>query len=499
METISGKLGRGLATAAKVGTAAVATAMVKITKTAFNAYGEYEQLTGGIETLFKNSADKLEENADRAYKTANMSANKYMETATSFAGALIKSLEGDTERAVELADMAITDMADNVNKLSTNSEMVQNAYQGFAKQNYTMLDNLKLGYGGTQAEMERLIEDANAVKAANGEMATLSIDSFADIVEAIHIVQEEMGITGATAEEAAETVEGSINTMKAAYENWLVALGDSNADLEEKTNQLVEATLTAAENAGPVIGQILMGLFELAARGVADATKAVMDWIFGGFTEDILMLIDESVALGNGISEGVSKGLGKIDSILEEKIVNPVQTKFEAAKNFVSEKMNAAEETVHHAIENMKSAFDFEWSLPHLKLPRVRIFGSFSLNPPSVPHFGLEWYAAGGILTQPTMFGFNPFTGNAMIGGEAGAEAIAPISTLQDYVSEAVNGSSVVVLTQILEVLTTLLNGGIPMEIDINNVVEIDGAVTARKLYRFLVDEANRHGPKLIT
>lgn len=344
--------------------------------------------------------------------------------------------------------------------------------------------------------MERLIEHANAVKEANGEMATLSINSFADIVEAIHIIQEEMGITGATAEEAAQTVEGSINTMKAAYENWLSALGDSNADLEEKTNQLVEATLTAAENAGPVIGQILMGLFELTALGIADATKAAMDWIFGGFTEDILTLIDESIALGNGISEGISTGLEKVDSILDEKIVNPVQAKFDAAKNFIDEKMTAAKETVQGAIDNMKQAFDFEWSLPELKLPEVIITGNFSLNPPSVPHFDLRWFAEGGILTQPTIFGMS---GNTFLaGGEAGAEAIAPISTLQDYISEAVNGGSTVILSQILEVLTGLLNGGVPIEININNVTELDGAELARKTYRFYVDEANRRGPQLI-
>lgn len=347
--------------------------------------------------------------------------------------------------------------------------------------------------------MERLVEHANAVKEANGEMANLSISSFADVVEAIHIVQEEMGITGATAQEAAETVEGSINTMKAAYENWLAALGDSNADLEEKTDQLVEATLTAAENAGPVIGQILWGLFELTALGVADATKAAMDWIFGGFTEDILTLIDESIALGNGISEGISTGLEKVDSILDEKIVNPVQAKFDAAQNFIAEKMTAAEESVQRAIDNMKAVFDFEWSLPHLKLPRVTISGSFSLNPPSVPHFGLEWYANGAILTQPTLFGINPFSGNAMIGGEAGAEAIAPISTLQDYVADAVDGSSVVVLSQILEVLTAIANGAVPIQIDINNVTELDGAELARKTYRFFVNEADRRGPQLIT
>ena len=149
------------------------------------------------------------DSANIAYKTAGMSANEYMSTVTSFSASLLQSLGGDTEKAAQIADMAIIDMSDNANKMGTSMELIQNAYQGFAKQNYTMLDNLKLGYGGTKTEMERLIADANKVKEANGEMADLSIDSFADVTEAIHIIQEEMGITGTTAKEAASTPNSS--------------------------------------------------------------------------------------------------------------------------------------------------------------------------------------------------------------------------------------------------------------------------------------------------
>lgn len=198
--------------------------------------------------------------AENAYKTAGLSANEYMDTVTSFSASLLQSLEQDTEAAANYADVAITDMADNANKMGTSMESIQNAYQGFAKQNYTMLDNLKLGYGGTKQEMERLIADANRVKEANGEMANLSIDSFADIVEAIHIVQTEMGITGTTALEADQTISGSISSMKAAWDNLVVGFADGNADLSILIGDFVETAKTAASNLIPAVLQALQGI-----------------------------------------------------------------------------------------------------------------------------------------------------------------------------------------------------------------------------------------------
>ena len=197
ISSLSSKLGSGLATAAKVGAAAVAaagTAIVAIGKQAVEQYAEYEQLVGGVETLFKQSSDVVQQYAANAYKTAGMSANEYMETVTSFSASLLQSLGGDTEAASKYADMAITDMSDNANKMGTSMESIQNAYQGFAKQNYTMLDNLKLGYGGTKEEMQRLLDDAEKLSGVEYD-----ISSYADIVDAIHVVQTEMGITGTTA------------------------------------------------------------------------------------------------------------------------------------------------------------------------------------------------------------------------------------------------------------------------------------------------------------
>jgi hypothetical protein len=268
----------GLSTVAKVGGAAVAaaaTGVAALTKMGVEGYAQYEQLTGGVETLFKDSQGTVMQYAENAYKTAGMSANQYMETVTSFSASLIQSLDGDTAKAAEVGNMAITDMSDNANKMGTSMEMIQNAYNGFAKSNFTMLDNLKLGYGGTKEEMQRLIDDANKVKVANGEMADLSINSFADVTEAIHIIQTEMGITGTTAREAATTIEGSISMMKGAWQNLVVGMADSNADMEVLISNFVESTATAAKNLLPRIEQTLIGIGDLITELAPVISKAL--------------------------------------------------------------------------------------------------------------------------------------------------------------------------------------------------------------------------------
>ena len=266
---LSDKLSNGLKVAAGIGTAAVSAAsaaVVALTKNAVKNYAEYEQLVGGVETLFKNNAQNVQDYAAGAYKTAGMSANDYMSLVTSFSASLLQSLENDTEAASEYANRAIIDMSDNANKMGTDISMIQNAYQGFAKQNYTMLDNLKLGYGGTKGEMERLIADANAVKVANGEMADLTIESFADVVEAIHIVQTEMGITGTTAKEAASTISGSSASAKAAWQNLLTGIADDNADMEVLIGNFVGSVEIAGRNILPRIEIALNGAGELIDR-----------------------------------------------------------------------------------------------------------------------------------------------------------------------------------------------------------------------------------------
>lgn len=234
---------------------AAGAAAVSLGKEVIAAYADYEQLVGGVDTLFKESSQELQTYAANAYKTAGMSANDYMSTVTSFSASLISSLGGDTEAAVKYADMAITDMADNANKMGTDIGLIQNAYQGFAKQNYTMLDNLKLGYGGTKTEMERLLADAQAISGIE-----YNIDSYADVVSAIHVIQESMGVAGATAAEAEHTIEGSLNSMKAAIDNLIVGFGNADADIEMLCNNVVDAFQDVLTNITPVIENIIAAL-----------------------------------------------------------------------------------------------------------------------------------------------------------------------------------------------------------------------------------------------
>ena len=255
------KLKSGLATAAKVGAAALtaaATGVAALTKASIDQYAEYEQLVGGVDTLFKSASDKVKQYADKAYETAGMSANEYMNTVTSFSASLLQSLEGDTEAAAQKADQAITDMADNANKMGTSMEMIQNAYQGFAKQNYTMLDNLKLGYGGTKEEMQRLLKDAEKLSGVKYDLS-----SYADIVDAIHVVQTEMGITGTTAREASTTIQGSVASMKGAWQNLVTAIAADGWDIGVYVDNFVSSVKVVGQNVIPRVQQILSGIGEL--------------------------------------------------------------------------------------------------------------------------------------------------------------------------------------------------------------------------------------------
>lgn len=256
-----GKIGGVAKTVGKVtavGLGAASTAVVALGKSATGAYANYEQLVGGVETLFKDSADTVIKNASKAYRTAGLSANDYMETVTSFSASLLQSLGGDTVKASEMADMAITDMSDNANKMGTSMEMIQNAYNGFSKQNYTMLDNLKLGYGGTKSEMERLLADAQAISGIQYD-----ISSYADVVDAIHVIQTEMGITGTTAKEASSTIQGSISAMGSAWTNLITGLADPTQNLDQLINNFVDSVITVGDNLIPRISMILESITKL--------------------------------------------------------------------------------------------------------------------------------------------------------------------------------------------------------------------------------------------
>lgn len=317
VETLSGKFKNGLATAAKVGAAAVgaaATGIAVLTKNAFNNYAEYEQLVGGVDTLFKDSSAKVQEYAANAYKTAGLSANEYMDTVTSFSASLLQSLGGDTEAAADMANVAITDMSDNANKMGTDMASIQNAYQGFAKQNYTMLDNLKLGYGGTKEEMQRLIDDANALNASQGKYTNYSIESYADIVSAIHDVQVEMGIYGTTADEASTTIQGSVSSMKAAWGNLLVGIADDNANFKTLTEQFVDSLVTVGENIIPRINIIIQGLTQLITEASQTIIPLAVQILLENLPSIVAAGMDLIIALVSGILDNIDM---LIDCVLE--------------------------------------------------------------------------------------------------------------------------------------------------------------------------------------
>ena len=339
---------------AAMGAVAVAAGAVAVSlgKEVIAAYADYEQLVGGVDTLFKESSQELQTYAANAYKTAGMSANDYMETVTSFSASLISSLGGDTEAAVKYADMAITDMSDNANKMGTDMELIQNAYQGFAKQNYTMLDNLKLGYGGTKTEMERLLADAQAISGIE-----YNIDSYADVVEAIHVIQDSMGIAGATAAEAENTISGSINSLQAALQNMLVGFGDANADMNMLCQNMVDALKNVIKNVTPVIEnmvkvlptvtdalltafadllpslldtvtqlftQILNTILTLLPQLIPAAVSAIMT-IVQALIDNLPLLVDAAVQLVVSLVEGIGSALPQLIPAAVQAIVTIVQ------------------------------------------------------------------------------------------------------------------------------------------------------------------------------
>lgn len=291
------KIGEELVKLGAQAAQALGNAVIDITKSAVEGFAQYEQLVGGVDTLFKESSDKVQEYAANAYKTAGLSANEYMDTVTSFSASLLQSLGGDTAAAADMADQAITDMADNANKMGTDMRSIQNAYQGFAKKNYTMLDNLKLGYGGTEDEMNRLIADANELRIAQGKAGDLTINKFSDVVEAIHEVQTEMGITGTTAAEASSTIQGSVDSMKSAWSNLVTGLADENANMDELVGNFVDSVETAAENLLPVIGTAIDGALEL----ISDLIPMIVEYI----SENADQIANEGIELVMSLINGI--------------------------------------------------------------------------------------------------------------------------------------------------------------------------------------------------
>lgn len=696
----------------------LAAKMADVTKSAVGHYAEYEQLVGGVETLFKDSSGKLIDYAKKAYKTAGMSSNKYMDTATSFAASLIQGLGGDTAKAVELTNLAITDMSDNANKMGTDIGSIQDAYQGFAKQNYTMLDNLKLGYGGTQSEMIRLINDSGVL---GEKIESLDNVTFDQMIEAIHKIQDNLGITGTTALEAGTTISGSWSSVQALFENILTKVGsklaptvmgflqqlsnwmetvdwdafatsvgdalqrvfdwiqkidfttffekgmDGVENFLEKLGGLIEDVpkiIQTFKDWSPLIAGVAAGFVTLkAAMAISSLISAITtawtaykaanegatiaQWLFNAAFSPIVLIVTLVVGLvaalitlwntNDGFREAVTAAWDSIKSVWEsvkeafsnlaESIGEKIESiknffgnlkdaaseKFSAMKEVVSEKfsqikgtmgtiMQAAKDTVSEKLQNMKTAyaehgggingiaaaamegvkgyysagytfidnltggklsavadkfkskmseakqavlnkiseiknsfssglgnaystvtnilgniknkfssilegaknivsnainriksfFNFSWSLPKLKLPHISISGSFSLTPPSVPHFGIEWYKKamddGMIMNQPTIFGYNAKSNQFLAGGEAGSETVVGTQSLMDMINSAVQDSdNDLESAEVLKMIYAWMkNGGLrELMIDVlTNYVEFD--VEGREVARLV-------------
>ena len=285
----------------------VGAALVDLGKQSIQGFAEQEQLIGGVDTLFKESSAQVQQYANNAYKTAGMSANQYMETVTSFSASLLQSLGGDTKAAAEKADKAITDMSDNINKMGSDAQSVQNAYQGFAKANYTMLDNLKLGYGGTKEEMQRLLTDAEKISGIKYD-----ISSYADIVDAIHVVQTEMGITGTTAKEAATTIDGSVNSMKSAWSNLITGMSNENLDLDKLVQNVIDSVNTFADNLIPRL-QIMLPRF---VQGLTQLISNMIPYVAPALELLLPPLIEGLGGLVSGIVQALPAAVEAISAVI---------------------------------------------------------------------------------------------------------------------------------------------------------------------------------------
>lgn len=324
---------------------------------AVNAAAEYEQLVGGVETLFKEAAPKVQKYASEAYKNVGISANEYMQNVTSFSASLLQSLGNDTDKAAEVADMAMIDMADNANKMGTAMDSIQHAYQGFAKQNYTMLDNLKLGYGGTKTEMERLLKDAGQI--AN---KTFDIKKLSDVYEAIHVIQQEMGIAGTTQKEAMETVQGSLNAAKASWQDVLTAMGNGKG-VKKAIKNFTESAKTALKNYAPVVRNAVEGLVAGAKELAPEIGNIINELGRGLFGKKWDITIDWIQNAWNDVQNAFNTAVEWVNnaySVTVEWIQNAWQTvsnAFNDAKEWVNRTFDTVVNWVNTAWDDVNNAF----------------------------------------------------------------------------------------------------------------------------------------------
>lgn len=367
MKNVASGIGKAASTIGKVtaaGFTAAATATAALAKQSVEAYANYEQLVGGVDTLFSNlegtvsAAPKVLENASRAFETAGMSANQYMSTVTSFSAALITSLNNDYDKAAEVSDMAIQDMADNANKLGTDIKSIENAYKGFAKANYTMLDNLSLGYGGTRSEMERLLADAEKFSGIHYDISNLS-----DVYEAIHVIQEQFGIAGATAEEASTTIDGSLKALSASWENLVTGFADKNADLGKLIDDVVQSAETAFGNLLPVIetalGSIAEGIEKIApmiAEKIPELIDDVLPPLLSAASSLISSVIDALPSLLDSLGDALPEALDSVIETLSDvlpKVLDEAQKIIEGVEEALPEYLDKLMDILPTAIVDM--------------------------------------------------------------------------------------------------------------------------------------------------
>lgn len=385
-----------------------------------------EQSLGGVETLYKNHAQTVINNANKAWKTAGLSANEYMEQSTTFAASLLNSLGGDTEKAAKYADMAIVDMSDNANKMGTSIESIQNAYQGFSKQNYTMLDNLKLGYGGTKTEMQRLLSDAEKLPEAMGR--SFDINNLNDVYDAIHLIQGELGITGTTAKEAATTLTGSFNAMKSAGTNLVGALV-MGTDVQGPMMALAESAMTFfVNNLVPALGRLGEGeanaVYQLGQmmsnpaaqqKMIGTASKLLTNLIVG-IVRNLPKVAAGALMIATSLVNTLSGALFKSLGALGKKTVTALFKALDIRAKLTEWK------------NRIKSFFPINLGrILNIELPHLKITGGKApwglAGQGTAPNIGIKWNKEGGIFTRPTVIGNQGF-------GEAGAEAILPLERL---------------------------------------------------------------------
>lgn len=366
----------------------VATEIFNIGMQSVESYANYEQLIGGVETLFKDSSGIVQNYANNAYKTAGLSANEYMETVTSFSASLLQSLNGDTAKSAEVADMAITDMSDNANKMGTDMTLIQNAYQGFAKQNFTMLDNLKLGYGGTKEEMQRLLEDAQKVTGIKYDINNLN-----DVYNAIHVIQGELGITGTTAKEANTTIQGSVSAVQSAWTNLLTGIGSGNADLGVLIENLVQSVFTAGENILPVIQNVATNMMQVLPQfldqiianlpTILESGKNILNTLINGVVDNlpkivegigividnlvntIIDLLPQIIEIGMRILTELAAGIVRAIPKLVEKLPEIINAIVEGLGNFLSSMSGVGKNLVEGIYTGIINAKD--WLIGKIK------------------------------------------------------------------------------------------------------------------------------------